>query len=55
MGSNKKRLAIAGCGFLGNIVMDGWCNGLLPEYEIVGVLGPGKSPGHGRQGRLSGV
>lgn len=45
MGSNKKRLAIAGCGFLGNIVMDGWCNGLLPEYEIVGVLGrdPGKA------------
>ncbi len=35
----KKRLAIAGCGFLGNILMDAWKNGLLPEYEIVGVLG----------------
>lgn len=35
----KKRLAIAGCGKLGNIVMDAWCKGLLPEYEAVGVLG----------------
>ena len=35
----KKRLAIAGCGKLGNIVMDAWCKGLLSEYEIVGVLG----------------
>lgn len=37
--TTKKRLAIAGCGKLGNIVMDAWCNGLLPEYEVVGVLG----------------
>lgn len=35
----RKRLAIAGCGKLGNIVMDAWCSGLLPEYEVVGVLG----------------
>lgn len=35
----KKRLAIAGCGFLGNILMDAWKSGFLPEYEIVGVLG----------------
>ncbi len=35
----KKRLAIAGCGFLGNILMDAWMKGLLPEYEIAGVLG----------------
>lgn len=35
----KKRLAIAGCGFLGNILMDAWKKGLLPEYEIAGVLG----------------
>ena len=41
----KKRLAIAGCGFLGNIVMDAWRDGLLPEYEVVGVLGrdPGRA------------
>lgn len=45
MNQEKKRLAIAGCGFLGNIVMDAWKNGLLPEYEIAGVLGrdPGKA------------
>lgn len=45
MGNKKKRLAIAGCGFLGNIVMDAWRDGLLPEYEIAGVLGrdPGKA------------
>lgn len=35
----KKRLAIAGCGKLGNIVIDAWCSGFLPEYEVVGVLG----------------
>lgn len=35
----KKRLAIAGCGKLGNILTDAWCAGLLPEYEIIGVLG----------------
>ena len=39
MNKEKKRLAIAGCGFLGNIVMDAWREGLLPEYEVVGVLG----------------
>ena len=37
--STKKRLAIAGCGKLGNILTDAWKSGLLPEYEIVGVLG----------------
>ena len=37
--STKKRLAIAGCGKLGNILTDAWRSGLLPEYEIVGVLG----------------
>lgn len=35
----KKRLAIVGCGHLGNIVTDACCNGLLPEYELTGVLG----------------
>ncbi|NBH70801.1 DUF108 domain-containing protein [Clostridiaceae bacterium] len=35
----KKRLAVAGCGFLGNILVDAWKSGLLPEYEIAGVLG----------------
>ena len=40
--SAKKRLAIAGCGKLGNILTDAWRDGLLPEYEIVGVLGRNK-------------
>lgn len=35
----KKRLAIVGCGKLGNIVMDAYVNGMLPEYEMIGVLG----------------
>ncbi len=38
----KKRLAIVGCGHLGNIVTDACCQGLLPEYELVGVLGRNK-------------
>ena len=33
----KTKLGIVGCGFLGNIVADAWKNGLLPEYELVGV------------------
>lgn len=32
-----KKLAILGCGFLGNIVADAVINGLLPEYYLVGV------------------
>jgi len=34
----KKTFAIAGCGFLGNIVADAYCMGLLAEYELIGVL-----------------
>ena len=34
----KKTFAIAGCGFLGNIVADAYVNGLLPEYELIGVI-----------------
>lgn len=33
----KTRFGIVGCGFLGNIVADAWKNGLLPDYELVGV------------------
>ena len=33
----KTKLGIVGCGFLGNIVADAWKNGLLPEFELVGV------------------
>lgn len=40
---DKKRLAIVGCGHLGNIVTDACCRGLLPEYELVGVLGRDES------------
>ena len=32
-----KRLGIVGCGFLGNIIADAWKQGLLPDYELVGV------------------
>ena len=35
----KKRLGILGSGFLSGIVVGAWKQGLLPEYEIVGVLG----------------
>lgn len=34
----KKKLAIAGCGKLGNIVADALINGLLPGYELIGVF-----------------
>lgn len=34
----KKTFAIAGCGFLGNIVADAYVNGLLKDYELIGVL-----------------
>ena len=34
----KKTFAIAGCGFLGNIVADAYCAGLLPDYTLTGVL-----------------
>ena len=37
MMAEKKRLALMGCGFLGNIVANAWKNGLLPDYELVGV------------------
>lgn len=32
-----KKIVIVGCGKLGNIVADAVLNGLLPEYELVGV------------------
>ena len=35
----KKRLALLGCGKLNHIVADAYLNGILPEYEVVGVLG----------------
>ncbi|HSD39487.1 MAG TPA: aspartate dehydrogenase domain-containing protein [Rhodocyclaceae bacterium] len=34
----KSRLAIVGCGFLGNIVADAWRKGVLADYELVGCL-----------------
>lgn len=34
----KLKLAIVGCGFLGDIVANAWNKGLLPEYELVGCL-----------------
>lgn len=35
----KKRLALLGCGYLNNIVADAYLNGMLEDYEIVGVFG----------------
>ena len=35
----KKRLALLGCGKLNHIVADAYLNGILPEYEVVGVFG----------------
>jgi aspartate dehydrogenase len=35
---NKSRLAIVGCGFLGNIIVDAWRDGLLDDFEFVGAL-----------------
>jgi len=32
-----KKLAIVGCGYLADVVIDALINGLLPEYELVGV------------------
>ena len=34
---SKMKLALMGCGFLGNIVANAWAQGLLPDYELVGV------------------
>ena len=36
---NKKRLGILGSGYLSGIVVDAWKQGLLGDYEIVGVMG----------------
>lgn len=33
----KKKLVIAGCGKLGNIVADALINGMLPGYELIGA------------------
>lgn len=38
----KLKLGVIGCGYLGNIIVDACLNGLLEEYELVGVMG--KSP-----------
>ena len=34
----KRRIAIIGCGYLGNIVAAAVKNGLLPEYELAGAM-----------------
>ena len=33
----KKTFAVAGCGFLGNIVVDAYAQGLLEDYELIAV------------------
>ena len=34
----KLKLGIVGCGFLGNVIVEAWRNGLLAEYEFVGAM-----------------
>lgn len=34
----KKKFGIVGCGFLGNIVAQAYAGGLLPDYELAGVI-----------------
>ena len=36
---NKLRLGIIGSGYLGEIIARAWKEGLLPEYELVGIAG----------------
>lgn len=36
---NKLRLGIIGSGYLGEIIARAWKDGLLPEYELVGIAG----------------
>ncbi|MDR0924351.1 MAG: Gfo/Idh/MocA family oxidoreductase, partial [Hungatella sp.] len=36
---NKLRLGIIGNGYLGGIIAGAWRDGLLPEYELVGIVG----------------
>ena len=49
----KLRLGIIGCGFLGNIIAKAWKDGLLPEYELVGVVSRSKESAE-RTARMAG-
>ena len=33
-----KKLALVGCGYLGNIIAKAYTDGLLEGYELVGVM-----------------
>lgn len=35
----KKRLGLLGSGFLGGVIARAWKDGLLPDYELVGIAG----------------
>lgn len=35
----RLKLGILGSGYLGEIIADAWKNGLLPEYDLVGIAG----------------
>lgn len=45
----KTKFGIVGCGFLGNIVANAWKNGLLEDYELVGVTSRSPNPRRRRQ------
>lgn len=38
-GMKKLKLGVIGSGYLSEIIVQAWMNGLLPEYELVGVMG----------------
>lgn len=35
----KLKLGVIGSGYLSEIIVQAWMNGLLPEYELVGIMG----------------
>jgi len=48
-----KKLAIAGCGKLADIVVDALIGGLLPDYNLVGVLSRTREKAEHLAGRIS--
>lgn len=48
----KLRLGILGTGFLSEIVADAWKNGLLEDYELVGVMGRNQKTAAALAGRM---
>ena len=45
----KTKFGIVGCGFLGGIVANAWKNGLLADYELVGLTSRSPNPRRRRE------